>query len=201
MKEALKHRLIGAAVIAAVAVLFLPGFFKDRQAYQVNTESQIPERPRITAVDFNEPELVEDVEPAPAPEAMFAPETGDALPSDTSVATQPTTTDTHLIETPSSVASKVEPATVAEMPLNTKGLPDAWMVQVVSLSNDKAATTLRDQLQHQGHKAFIRSVNNEKGRIHRVFVGPELDKAEALSLKGQLDKQLHVKSIVLPFQP
>lgn len=65
MKESVKHRLIGGAVLAAVAVLFLPSFFKDRQQYQVDTSSHIPGRPSITAVDFNEPSRPEGVEPAP----------------------------------------------------------------------------------------------------------------------------------------
>ncbi|HEY8941198.1 MAG TPA: SPOR domain-containing protein, partial [Cellvibrio sp.] len=64
MRESVKHRLIGAAVLAAIAVLFLPSFFKDRQQYQVNTESQIPGRPSITAVDFNEPVQPEGIESA-----------------------------------------------------------------------------------------------------------------------------------------
>ncbi|MGV8838638.1 MAG: SPOR domain-containing protein, partial [Cellvibrio sp.] len=80
MRESVKHRLIGAAVLAAITVLFLPSFFKDRQQYQVDTSSHIPGRPSITAVDFNEPTRPEGIEPAPAPETMFVPDEAEAIP-------------------------------------------------------------------------------------------------------------------------
>lgn len=204
MKEAVKHRLIGAAVIAAVAVLFLPSFFKDRQAYQVDTESQIPERPSITAVDFNEPQQVEGIEPAPSPETMFVPEEAEALPAEVAkeIAKEVKATGTlSSAGAQSSIASKASTPAVAEMPLNAQGLPNAWVIQVASLSNSEAATKLRDQLQSEGHKAYIRVVDSGGSKIHRVFIGPKLDKAEATSLKSQVDKRFNVKSLVLPFNP
>lgn len=204
VKEAVKHRLIGAAVIAAVAVLFLPSFFKDRQAYQVDTESQIPERPSITAVDFNEPQQVEGIEPAPSPETMFVPEEAEALPAAVAkeIAKEVKATSTlSSAGAQSSIASKASTPAVAEMPLNAHGLPNAWVIQVASLSNSEAATKLRDQLQSEGHKAYIRVVDSGGSKIHRVFIGPKLDKAEATSLKSQVDKRFNVKSLVLPFNP
>lgn len=200
MKEALKHRLIGAAVIAAVTVLFLPSFFKDRQAYQINTESQIPDRPSITAVDFNEPEQVDDIEPAPAPESMFMSEESAALPTEAVKEVDPVT-ETSSAGTQSSIASKAVTPAVAAMPLNAQGLPDAWVIQVASLGNGEAAIKLRDQLQREGHKAYIRSVDGGNSKIHRVFIGPKLDKAETLALKAQIDMRFNVKSMVLPFNP
>lgn len=200
MKEAVKHRLIGAAVITAIAVLFLPSFFKDRQAYQVNTESQIPDRPSITAIDFNEPEQAEGIEPAPAPETMFVPEESTALPADVMNDVKPIAA-TSSAGAQSSIASKAVTPAVAEMPLNAQGLPDAWVIQVASLGNSEAAIKLRDQLQREGHKAYIRSVDGGNSKIHRVFIGPKLDKAETLTLKTQIDKRFNVKSMVLPFNP
>ena len=85
------------------------------------------------------------------------------------------------------------------MPLNTQGLPDAWVIQVASLSTLEAATKLRDQLQADGYKAYVRSVADKK--IHRVYIGPKLNKAQALALKTELDKRLKVSSLVLPFKP
>ena len=79
MRESVKHRLIGGAVLAAIAVLFLPSFFKDRQQYQVDTSSHIHGRPSITAVDFNEPTRPEGIEPAPAPETMFVPDESESV--------------------------------------------------------------------------------------------------------------------------
>lgn len=203
MRESVKHRLIGAAVLAAIAVLFLPSFFKDRQQYQVDTGSQIPGRPSITAVDFNDPKRPEGIEPAPAPETMFVPDENESVavaqipPAEPAVvaATVPSSGQSM-----SSKASTIE-TSVPEMPLNAQGLPDTWVIQVASLSAQASANKLRDQLQAEGHKAYVRSVPTTNATIYRVFIGPKQDKSQALAIKSQLDKQLKVNSLVLPFKP
>ncbi|HTF98701.1 MAG TPA: SPOR domain-containing protein [Cellvibrio sp.] len=208
MRESVKHRLIGAAVLTAIAVLFLPSFFKDRQQYQVNTDSQIPGRPSITAVDFNEPVEPEGIEPAPSPETMFVPSdvaaSEAAVPpaedSGTQVQNEPV--NEQVTSASSSLASsKSKSEQVPDLPLNVRGLPDAWVIQVASLGSQEAANKLRDQLQTEGHKAYIRSVPGANGTIHRVFIGPKQDKAQVQAIKAQLDKRLKVNSLVLPFKP
>ncbi len=190
MKEAYKHRLIGAGILAAVTVLFLPSFFKDQQQHAVDTRSQIPQRPTITAVEFGEPETPADIEAAPAPDTMFLGLESEAL------AAPP-------IEAPPSVASENGPANapVPQPSLNAQGVPDTWMLQLVSLSNREAATRLRDQLQADGYKAFVRSAATEKGEVHRVQLGPFLSKDEAQRHKKLLDQQLKSNALVLPFKP
>lgn len=198
MRESVKHRLIGAAVLTAVAVLFLPSFFKDRQQYQVDTTSHIPARPSITAVAFDEPMQPEDIEPAPSPETMFLPDDDqspiDAIPP----AELPEVSATQASVTAVS-SSSVSRDSVPALPLNTQGIPNAWVIQVASLGSQEAANKLRDQLQADGHKAYVRAVPNTSA--YRVFIGPKQDKSEALAIKSQLDKRLKVNSLVLPFKP
>lgn len=202
MRDSVKHRLIGAAVLAAIAVLFLPSFFKDRQQYQVDTSSQIPGRPSITAVDFNEPTRPEGIEPAPAPETMFLPDEAEATATQQiPPAEQAVTADAITSSESASSMSTVEATSVPVMPLNAQGLPDTWVIQVASLSAQAAANKLRDQLQADGHKAYVRSVPGASATIYRVFIGPKQDKAEAAAIKTQLDKRLKVNSLVLPFKP
>lgn len=203
MRESVKHRLIGAAVLAAIAVLFLPSFFKDRQQYQVDTSSQIPGRPSITAVDFNEPTRPEGIEPAPAPETMFLPDESEAVqvahippPEQAAIAAEVTSSNQSI-----SSSSTTSAVSVPVMPLNAQGLPGTWVIQVASLSVQAAANKLRDQLQADGHKAYVRSVPGASATTYRVFIGPKQDKAEAIAIKTQLDKRLKVNSLVLPFKP
>lgn len=194
MKEAYKHRLIGAAILGAAAVLFLPSFFKDKQQFQVDTDSHIPLRPQIAAVQYSDPIQTQDVQSAPAPETMFLPaETPtsgvDPLPA----------ADSESVKAAS--ALEESKGSVPEMPLSPDGLPDAWVIQVASLSSKEAAIKLRDQLQSQGYKAYVRSLTIGTSEAHRIFIGPKLDKAEAQQLKRELDKKLRVTSLVLPFKP
>lgn len=203
MRESVKHRLIGAAVLAAIAVLFLPSFFKDRQQYQVDTSSHIPGRPSITAVDFNEPTRPEGIEPAPAPETMFVPDEAEAIPAEQVPPAEQAVVAVAATSSAQSTSSKaaVAPASVPVIPLNPQGLPDTWVIQVASLSAQVAANKLRDQLQAEGHKAYVRAVPSANATIYRVFIGPKQDKSEALAIKSQLDKRLKVNSLVLPFKP
>ncbi|HSC68210.1 MAG TPA: SPOR domain-containing protein [Cellvibrio sp.] len=204
MKESVKHRLIGAAVLTAIAVLFLPSFFKDRQQYQVNTSSQIPGKPSITAVDFNEPKRPADIEPAPAPETMFVPDEAEAVVAEQippSEQTAPTLAVAASSQFASSSKATATSAAVPAIPLNAQGLADAWVIQVASLSGQEAANKLRDQLQAEGHKAYVRTVPGANAAIYRVFIGPKQDKAQAVAIKLQLDKRLKVNSLVLPFKP
>ena len=199
MRYTLKHRLIGAAVLAAVAVLLLPSFFKEKKDYQVSTKSQIPARPNLIAEEFKPPQPVPNIEPAPAPETMFAPT--EAAPEQTVTAT----VSSAAASSSASLAATKVPTTpvssVAAMPLNQQGLPDAWVVQVGSFTSKEAANKLRDDLQADGQKAYVRTTTNGNSSISRVYIGPKLDKNQALALKEEMDRRLKVKSMVMRFQP
>ena len=200
MRYTLKHRLIGAAVLAAVAVLLLPSFFKEKKEYQVNTKSQIPARPNVVPEEFKAPQPVPNIEPAPAPETMFVPT--EAAPDQPLAAVSSASASSVAAVAKASVGSvKAQVSSVPAMPLNTQGLPDAWVVQVGSFTTKEAANKLRDDLQADGQKAYVRTTTSGSGSISRVYIGPKLDKNQALALKEQMDKRLKVKSMVMRFQP
>ncbi len=190
MKEGLKQRLIGAFVLAALGVIFLPGFFKEQRTQHLDTRTRIPPSPSIETIEFAVPEPDPVVEPAPSPATMF-------LPEEEAVAAEPSPVEAA---SASSASSSVLPA-VPEMPLNAQGLPDAWIIQVASLSNQEAALRLRDRLQAEGHKAFVREGKTDRGTFHRVFIGPKVDRAEALAIKARVDAQFNVNAQVRRFEP
>lgn len=198
MRYTLKHRLIGAAVLAAVAVLLLPSFFKEKKDYQVSTKSQIPARPNVVAEEFKPPQPVPNIEPAPAPETMFVP---------TEAVTEQSVAVAPLAGSVSSIAASVKTtvasqlSSVPAMPLNQHGLPDAWVIQVGSFTTKEAANKLRDDLQADGQKAYVRTTTTGGSSISRVYIGPKLDRNQAMALKEQMDKRLKVKSMVMRFQP
>lgn len=111
MKEAHKHRLVGAAILAAVGVLFLPSFFKDRQDYAVDSASQIPARPSITAVEFSDPESPANIPVAPVPEDMFQSGESVSLPPPVAdTATEPPPHQTTLPVSDQDLIEKSVPA-------------------------------------------------------------------------------------------
>ncbi len=193
MREVVKHRLIGAGILAAAAVLFLPSFFKDKQMYQVDTQSQIPQRPVITAVEFSDPQSSPITAPAPEPETMFVPDIEAAAASSSQQASSQSVSSAQVAE-PGETK-------VPDLSLNDQSLPDAWVIQVASLSAEDKANSLRDQLLSQGYKAYVRATQSGGNRLFRIYVGPNLDKAQSIALKQKLDKLLKVNSLVLPFKP
>jgi DedD protein len=209
VRYTLKHRLIGAAVLAAVAVLLLPSFFKEKSEYQVSTKSQIPASPNVLAEEFKAPQPVPNIEPAPAPETMFVPsESASELPpsevlGSAALATSSSASVSSAASTKvvSSAVTAQAASSVPAMPLNQKGLPDAWVVQVGSFTTKEAANKLRDDLQADGQKAYVRTTTSGNSAISRVYIGPKLDKNQALALKEQMDRRLKVKSMVMRFQP
>lgn len=206
MRYTLKHRLIGAAVLAAVAVLLLPSFFKEKKEYQVSTKSQIPARPNVVAEEFKAPQPVPNIEPAPAPETMFVPtDSASELPVSevpvSGVLGSEVSSSAASTKVVSSAVTAQAASSVPAMPLNQKGLPDAWVVQVGSFTTKEAANKLRDDLQADGQKAYVRTTTSGNNAISRVYIGPKLDKNQALALKEQMDRRLKVKSMVMRFQP
>ena len=199
MRYTLKHRLIGAAVLAAIAVLLLPSFFKEKKDYQVNTKSQIPARPTMVAEEFKPPQPVPNIEPAPAPETMFVPT--EAAPETAATATSSIAASSAGPVEKASAAVAAQVSSVPAMPLNSQGLPDAWVVQVGSFSTRESANKLRDELQADGQKAYVRTTTSGGNSISRVYIGPKLDRAQAQAVKEQMDKRLRVKSMVMRFQP
>lgn len=201
MRYTLKHRLIGAAVLAAVAVLLLPSFFKEKKEYQVNTTSQIPARPNVVAEEFKAPQPVPNIEPAPAPETMFVPTEAEQPDQPVALVSSASTSSAAALVKTLMSSIKAQTSSVPAMPLNQQGLPDAWVVQVGSFTTKEAANKLRDDLQADGQKAYVRTTASGSGSISRVYIGPKLDKNQALALKEQMDKRLKVKSMVMRFQP
>lgn len=198
MKDALKQRLVGAVVLAAIGVIFLPGFFKEQQGHQVDTRSHIPAEPSSPQVTFEAPQQPTDISPAPEPETMFLPPEPEPAPKpEPEVLADADTAPAKPVEDKPAATTEQVP----ELPLGPDGIPDAWVVQVASLSNKEAAAKLRDELQAEGHKAYVRTVTTANGSVTRVFIGPKLDKAEALKVKAEVDKRLKVNAMVLRFQP
>jgi DedD protein len=100
---------------------------------------------------------------------------------------------------PSAGAS--EPAPAAAIPpgsqLDEAGLPVSWSVQLAGLSNLERARELQQRLRRQGYNAYLRSGDG----LHRVLVGPLLQRAEAERIAARLGTQLKVQPMIVRFQP
>lgn len=216
LDKAYKQRMVGALVLVALAVIFLPMLFS-RQDEQRQVTVEAPAAPQAPAVAQIQMETVAVPEPQVLPQ--------EPVPSDDEVAEQAVPTapiaSAAPAPAPAPVAKPVSPApapapaakptTAPAQPiaaLSTKpdttqsridanGLSVSWSVQLASLSSRASAESLQKTLRSQGYNAYIRSADGK----NRVFVGPLIERAEADRLRDLLSRQQNLKGFVVRFQP
>jgi DedD protein len=190
--EHLKQRLVGASVLVALAVIFLPSFFQKTERVEINTRSQIPEAPSIEPIVINKP-----IKPAgvvvPAASELFQP------------APQPLE-NTEVIENIMPLVKQATINSVVETPktdarLNSQGVPLGWVLQVASFKSKASAENFVATLSIGNDKAYFKSAKTSQGQFYRVYVGPLIDKKQAEARQQEIDKIHKVKSQLLRFNP
>ncbi|WP_444930303.1 SPOR domain-containing protein [Microbulbifer sp. SSSA002] len=201
LNDGFKQRIVGALVLAALAVIFLPSLLDREAAGNISETSQIPAEPDIRPIEIAEPQRVADALPAPAPEDAFQPDLPEHFANPE--APEPAADDGEVPEVARSdeaVASQAAPKKGASPLVDAYGLPVAWVVQVGSYRDESRAEKLRLRLMDGGYKAYTRAVETDRGRLVRVFVGPKVNKADAQQLKRELDTLLQAQTLVLQFK-
>ncbi|WP_054902372.1 SPOR domain-containing protein [Pseudomonas sp. NBRC 111131] len=215
LDKGMKQRMVGALVLVALAVIFLPMLFtREVEMRQVRVEApQAPAMPSLPEVKVD-PVVVP--EPQPLPEEpqqppvvvneSSAPVATPSQPISPSPQTQAQPRQQAPVATPAP-APKAEtrasatpaPAATASAPskIDTNGLPVSWSIQLASLSNRAGAESLQKTLRSQGYNAYIRSA----GGMNRVYVGPLIERAEAERLRDTINRQQNLKGFVVRFQP
>lgn len=200
LDKVFKQRMIGALVLIALAVIFLPMLFS-RQDEMRQVRVDPPAAPQAPLV----PEV--KVEPVPVPEPQVLPQ--EPVPSDEELAQPSMPIAPAPAPTPAKPAVAAKPATpapaVAAAPakpdttprVDPNGLPVSWSIQLASLSNRAGADNLQKSLRSQGFNAYVRSADGK----NRVFVGPLVERAEAERLRDVINRQQKLKGFVVRFEP
>lgn len=205
MNIQLKQRLVGAVVLVALAVIFIPMLLPGEGDLGGGIKgSNIPPEP-----DFRFPPVAVAPKAPPVAEAPVVP-LGDeqsskeneppAAPVKPEPPKEPEGKPKAKPQAKPETKPKSKPATAPAakaVPEKTKpGQVNAWVVQVGSFADRKNARALRDKLRKQGHASFVESINGASGRVYRVRVGPELTKAAADKLSQRLAKEAGLKGLV-----
>ncbi|ETF09195.1 SPOR domain-containing protein [Pseudomonas moraviensis] len=214
LDKAYKQRMVGALVLVALAVIFLPMLFS-RQDEQRQVTVEAPAAPQPSAM----PQVQMDPVAVPEPQALpqepvptdeeVAEEVVPAAPAAAPAAPAPTIpAQIARPATPPPVAKPIpapaQPITSAtskpdttQSRVDANGLSVSWSVQLASLSSRASAESLQKNLRSQGYNAYIRSADGK----NRVFVGPLIERAEADRLRDLLSRQQNLKGFVVRFQP
>jgi len=215
LDKAYKQRMVGALVLVALAVIFLPMLFS-RQDEQRQVTVEAPAAPQAPSM----PQV--QVEPVVVPEPQTLAQ--EPVPSDEEIAQQEEPSMPIAPTAPVTPAPAAKPAAPAPVPamaakpstppaqpitaapgkpdttqsrVDANGLSVSWSVQLASLSNRASAESLQKSLRSQGYNAYIRTADGK----NRVFVGPLIERAEADRLRDLLSRQQNLKGFVVRFQP
>jgi DedD protein len=199
----LLQRIVGALVLVALAVIFVPMLFnRDDAGQQVAVDAPaMPEAPATPAIE-TQPVEVPEPEVDPFPENYEIIEEGPVAESNSPAdpinpapaGSQPAPVTP---ESASAPPPPVKPAATDEQRLDAANLPVSWSVQLASLSSRENADKLEKTLRSQGYNAYIRTADG----MNRVFVGPLVERAEANRLRDQLQRQQKLDGFVVRFKP
>jgi len=214
LDKGMKQRMVGALVLVALAVIFLPMLFtRQDEMRQVHVDApQAPAMPNLPEVKV-EQVAVPEPQPLPAePEQppvvvneSTAPVRTPSQPITPSPQTQPQPQvqaqpkPQTPVPTPAPAAKAAAPVAAAAAPskIDVNGLPVSWSIQLASLSSRAGAENLQKTLRSQGYNAYIRSA----GGMNRVYVGPLIERAEADKLREVINRQQKLNGFVVRFQP
>lgn len=197
MNAALKQRVVGAIVLVALAVIFVPMLLDGAGTRDdVAREVGIPDRPTFADPELDdvpEPVTPEDDPPPDAPDAVAEPETeaaGEWEP-------EPSDEDDRDEGDREGDDGEADEDVAATSDDTDADAPSAWAVQTGSFSRRDNAVTQRDRLQDAGFDAFIDAGDTDSGRVWRVRVGPLGLETEARSLRDRLENDEDLEGLVV----
>jgi DedD protein len=207
MDQMLKQRLIGAIVIIALAVIFIPMILEGPERESSTRTENMPPPPAIdyqTEVELPVPAASsESAEPGETPAANAAPEQEiSALPAEPGPVAAPA--PVKPVETPAP-APTPKPVVAKQPPPPEKSAPKTvsaagqggWVLQVGSFTQPANAQSLRDRLKKAGYQVTVQMAKGANGTVHRVLVGPVSDRPAAEQLRAKLAREQKLSAMVL----
>jgi len=207
MEQGLKERLVGAAVIVILAVIFIPMLLDDTEDQEVViTETNIPPKPenmplppsvdeRIIPADSNFSSRIIPVQEEPAVEEVKEPvvqKTEEAVPpAEKKETTSPKPAQTAGQKSAAAAGKNDEPATNVGV--------SAWVVQLGSFSSEKNAQELNQKLKQAGFRSFVEPLKQNNTTSYRVRVGPELRRSDAQIIKEKLKSTMQIEGIIVHY--
>jgi DedD protein len=186
LTQGTKQRIVGAVVLIAVALIFLPLIFDGEGSYRQPISSRIPPPPLISI-------LPEPVQSRP----IIVADTEEILIEQD---TQPPSGVSDELEDSVEVTDSV-PVFSRELPqLDERGLPEGWSVRLGSFSIAENAKNLLDRLQASGYKAYTRKADGDQGDLIRVFVGPWVDREVVDENQQRLQQEFQLAGDVVKFE-
>lgn len=205
MERPLKQRLVGAAVLVGLAVIFVPMLIERSPIDTPRIEgSNIPAAPTPPSGEFTSKIVplapVEPVTPVVPPSAEQAMEAAAPASPPAAAAEEAAPATAREGAVPQVPPSAVDDAgDPARMAADQRAGVNAWVIQLGSFASEQNARDLEARLQKEGYAAFVEKIGAGEEQKFRVRVGPELLRAKADQAREKLEKELNLKGIVVRY--
>jgi len=186
MEQKLKERLVGAAVLVAIAVIFIPIIFTDSPETEVISGSNIPVKPETNFNSRIVPVIESDDKDSSAPIAQK----DDGLIIEQKVVAE------KVISAKETNAEKISKT---EIDVKATVGVSAWIVQLGSFTDEDNAQSLNKKLREAGYPAFVEPLKRNGKTSYRVRVGPEIKRSEADKLLKKLKEKMKLDGIVVSY--
>ena len=211
MRQRLKERLVGAALLALIGVVFIPMLLSG-PVDPATISANIPKRPDYKPPPRLQPLPLEELVPGPGAEIEAAENRDDSgqrpgmaalrAPSAADIAAEKGLA--ALQDGPEKAAETVKPAQAtatarAAPPAGRQVGLSAWVVQLGAFDSQEKADQLMRRLKQAGFRAFVEPVTGDTQAAYRVRVGPELLRSEADKLQRDIKTAMKLDGIVLDY--
>lgn len=204
MHQRLKERLVGAAVLVIIAVIFIPMLLTGPTDSRAITKTNIPDRP---TEKFNSKLIPLTDSLTPLAEVEKDGSMAESLLNENKeirgvTEKTPNSFQDNITEDAESNvgASATEKKTIEKKIVKDKkvGLT-AWVVQLGSFSSKVNADKLNLNLRKSGFPAFVEPQTKKGETSYRVRVGPEILRADADILLKKIKTKMKLDGIVLNY--
>ena len=214
MRQRLKERLVGAALLALIGVVFIPMLLSG-PVDPATISANIPKRPDYEPPPRLEPLPLEEIVPGPGAKTEDAENRDDSgqrpgmaalrAPSAADIAAEK---GLVALQDGPEKPEKAAEAVKSEQGTKTAGAAppagrqvglSAWVVQLGAFDNQEKADQLMRRLKQAGFRAFMEPVTGNTQTAYRVRVGPELLRSEADKLRQDIQTAMKLDGIVLDY--
>ncbi|NBM60798.1 cell division protein DedD [Proteus sp. G4445] len=212
MASKFQNRLVGAVVLVAVGVIFLPTLFDGDKKYNEDQFASIPLVPKPG--DEQDIESIAPIEQTTTPstpsegasEAMISEAvTGVELPqvSTPEVSEPQVAPSTPVVEPPKVVNPPVEPPTTPPPAVSETTAPkgEAWVVQLGALKNAAKVEEIIAKMHLSGYPVYTVPARPVSGKVTRIYIGPNASKAELQAMLPRLKELTGLQGEVRAYKP
>ncbi|TMN89516.1 DedD protein [Pseudoalteromonas phenolica] len=221
MNSGFLNRLVGTSIVVVAAIIFIPNILDGEKVHFKDGFKAIPERPEFTTIEIQQ-EIDAKAELAPAikPVALHdevaldaepvSKEKVDSLEIKDVVNTAANDSGSQPIQVVEEAKPEVEEVKPQQQVVEAKVTPlqrseasnltsMAYVIQLGSFSHKANVEALMKKLKNAGFTAFTRPIKTRNGELTKVFVGPQLDKADLEQKLPDLEKLTKLKGRLTQF--